>query len=85
MLAVLTNASFGFTDFADELKKAWQFGSLTTFGRGLPRGGEMSAVKSLERQEGILRALARRDPVVCGSSYLFSAYFSLNLIFPQWA
>jgi hypothetical protein len=64
MLAVLINASFGFTDFADELKKARQFGSLTTFGRGLPRGGEMSAVKSLERQEGILRALARRDPVV---------------------
>jgi hypothetical protein len=82
---VLSNASFGFTDFADELKKARQFGSLTTFGRGLPRGGEMSAVKSLERQEGILRALARHDPVVCASSYLFSPYFSLNLIFPEWA
>jgi len=51
-------------DFADELKKARQFGSMTTFGRGLPRGGEMSAVKSLQRQEDILRALYKRDPVV---------------------
>lgn len=63
------------TDFADELKKARQFGSMTTFGRGLPRGGEMSAVKSLERQENILRALYKRDPVVS-----FLGYFHLSLL-----
>lgn len=51
-------------DFADELGKARRFGSMTQFGRGLPRGGEMSAVKSLQRQEEILRALHKRDPVV---------------------
>lgn len=61
-------------DFADELKKARQFGSMTTFGRGLPRGGEMSAVNSLQRQEAILRALHKRDPAVsllgCLSHYI---------------
>jgi len=51
--------------FADELKKARQFGSMTSFGRGLPRGGELSAIKSLERQEEILRALHRCGPTVC--------------------
>ncbi|CAM6036584.1 unnamed protein product [Sphagnum compactum] len=61
--ATVSQQDLTMENFADELKKARQFGSLTTFGRGLPRGGEMSAVKSLERQEGILRALARRDPV----------------------
>lgn len=53
-----------FTEFADELKKARQFGSMTSFGRGLPRGGELSAIKSLERQEEILRALHRCGPMV---------------------
>lgn len=57
---------FTMLNFADELKKARQFGSMTTFGRGLPRGGEMSAVKSLQRQEDILRALYKRDPVRVG-------------------
>lgn len=63
----------GTADFADELKKARQFGSMTTFGRGLPRGGEMSAVKSLQRQEDILRALYRRDPLVLCHSYTSSS------------
>lgn len=58
---------FTMENFADELKKARQFGSMTTFGRGLPRGGEMSAVKSLQRQEDILRALYKRDPVRVGA------------------
>jgi hypothetical protein len=63
-------------DFADELKKARQFGSMTTF--GLPRGGEMSAVKSLQRQEDILRALYKRDPVVSCLRLKFVAFNFFN-------
>lgn len=58
---------FTMENFADELGKARRFGSMTQFGRGLPRGGEMSAVKSLQRQEEILRALHKRDPVRVGA------------------
>ena len=46
------------SEFADQLKRARQFGQLTSFGRGLPRGGEASVVASLKRQEDITRALA---------------------------
>lgn len=49
-------------EFADELKKAQTFGKLTQFGRGLPRGGEAIAARSLQRQEEILRKLATYSP-----------------------
>ncbi|CAM6103658.1 unnamed protein product [Calypogeia fissa] len=48
--------------FADELRKAQAFGKLTQFGRGLPRGGEAVAARSLQRQEEILRKLASYSP-----------------------
>ncbi|KAG0627076.1 hypothetical protein M758_2G171900 [Ceratodon purpureus] len=54
---------FTMENFTDELKKARQFGSVTTVGRGLLGGGEMSVVMSLKRHEDILRALYKRDPV----------------------
>lgn len=78
---ILTTYDLCMADFADELKKARQFGSMTTFGRGLPRGGEMSAVKSLQRQEDILRALHKRDPVV---SYVGCLHFKLFLYNEKW-
>lgn len=48
--------------FANELKKAQAFGKMTQFGRGLPRGGEAVAARSLQRQEDILRKLATYSP-----------------------
>ncbi|KAL2643806.1 hypothetical protein R1flu_011393 [Riccia fluitans] len=49
---------FDLATFADQLKRARQFGKLTQFGRGLPKGGEAIAQRSLERQEEILRKLS---------------------------
>jgi hypothetical protein len=69
-----------FTEFADELKKARQFGSMTSFGRGLPRGGELSAIKSLERQEEILRALHRCGPTVSCQLILGVPQYGISII-----
>ncbi|KAJ7529184.1 hypothetical protein O6H91_15G037000 [Diphasiastrum complanatum] len=62
--AVPQESVFTMEAFADELKKARKLGSLTQFGKGLPRGGEATVSQSLLRQETILRALSKYDPQV---------------------
>lgn len=48
-------------EFADQLKQARNFGSLTQFGRGLPKGGEQVVARSLEFQEKIVRAMTDQE------------------------
>lgn len=47
--------------FAEQLQKARRFGSLTEFGRGLPRGGQRLAAASLERQEQIIHSMTPEE------------------------
>ncbi|CAI7753120.1 unnamed protein product, partial [Closterium sp. NIES-53] len=44
--------------FANQLKRARQFGQLTTFGKSLPKGGQSVVTNSLRKQEVITLALA---------------------------
>ncbi|CAI5466256.1 unnamed protein product [Closterium sp. Yama58-4] len=53
----LTHAE-GLTEFANQLKRARQFGQLTTFGKSLPKGGQSVVTNSLRKQEVITLALA---------------------------
>ncbi|CAI5974802.1 unnamed protein product [Closterium sp. NIES-64] len=45
-------------EFANQLKRARQFGQLTTFGKSLPKGGQSVVTNSLRKQEVITLALA---------------------------
>eukprot|EP00245_Coleochaete_scutata_P013624 TRINITY_DN5606_c0_g1_i1.p1 TRINITY_DN5606_c0_g1~~TRINITY_DN5606_c0_g1_i1.p1 ORF type:complete len:260 (+),score=46.92 TRINITY_DN5606_c0_g1_i1:131-910(+) len=57
--------SFDMNNFLKQLRDAQRLGSLASFGRGLPRGGEKVVAQSLKQQEAIVLAMndeERADP-----------------------
>ncbi|GJP81721.1 hypothetical protein CLOP_g11858 [Closterium sp. NIES-67] len=68
----------GGAEFANQLKRARQFGQLTTFGKGLPKGGQNAVTGSLKKQEVIAFALAAYAAEVKATHEQLSIPFSVR-------